>query len=69
MIGVAIALKFATEDMIGWLVDIVGTYVDWGVLAGAFYVMLGVGVFLVSVGFFGCCGAVKRNKCLLGMVS
>nr|CAB3229145.1 CD81 antigen-like [Phallusia mammillata] len=30
------------------------------------YVMIAVGSFMFLVGFCGCCGAIKENKCLLG---
>jgi hypothetical protein len=32
----------------------------------ASYVLIGVGGFVLIVGFFGCCGAIKENKCMLG---
>ena len=34
----------------------------------ASYVLIAVGGFVLIVGFFGCCGAIKENKCMLGMV-
>lgn len=33
----------------------------------ASYVLIAVGLFVAIVGFFGCCGALKENKCLLGL--
>ena len=33
------------------------------------YILIGVGVFIFIVGFFGCCGAIRESKCMLGMVS
>jgi hypothetical protein len=38
-------------------------------LSIAGWVMVGVGAFVFIVGFFGCCGAIKESKCLLGFVS
>lgn len=32
----------------------------------AVYIILGVGCFLVVVSFLGCCGALKKNTCMLG---
>ena len=32
------------------------------------YVILVVSIFLLVTGFLGCCGAIKENKCLLGIV-
>ena len=34
----------------------------------AAYVLIGVGAFVLIVGFFGCCGAIKESRCMLGMV-
>ncbi|XP_039268099.2 tetraspanin-18B-like [Styela clava] len=31
-----------------------------------FYVIIGVGAALFFLGFLGCCGAIKKNRCLLG---
>jgi hypothetical protein len=33
------------------------------------YVMIGTGGLIFIMGFCGCCGALKENKCLLGTVS
>jgi hypothetical protein len=32
----------------------------------AVYIILGVGAALVVISFFGCCGALKKNTCMLG---
>ena len=34
----------------------------------AVYVIIAAGALLVVVGFFGCCGAIKENRCMLGTV-
>lgn len=39
---------------------------DPGVIS-AVYFIIGAGGFLVVVGFFGCCGAIKENRCMLGI--
>lgn len=31
--------------------------------------LIGVGVLVFSVGFFGCCGAIKENHCMVVTVS
>lgn len=36
-------------------------------LSIAGWVLIGVGAFVFVVGFFGCCGAIKESKCLLGL--
>ncbi|KAI5628481.1 tetraspanin-2 [Silurus asotus] len=33
----------------------------------AVYILVGAGVIIMLVGFFGCCGAVRESKCLLGL--
>ncbi|XP_053104902.1 tetraspanin-2 isoform X2 [Hemicordylus capensis] len=30
------------------------------------YVLIGAGVLMITVGFFGCCGAARESQCLLG---
>ena len=35
----------------------------------AVYIIIAVGALLFVVGFLGCCGAIKENKCLLATVS
>ena len=32
------------------------------------YVFIAVGVIIMIIGFFGCCGAIRENQCMLGMV-
>ncbi|WAR01206.1 CD9-like protein [Mya arenaria] len=34
----------------------------------AAYMLIAFGVFVFLVGFFGCCGAIRGSKCLLGLV-
>lgn len=36
-------------------------------LINSVYFLLAAGAFLIVVGFFGCCGAIKENKCMLGL--
>lgn len=31
------------------------------------YILIGFGAFVFLVGFCGCCGAIRRSKCLLGL--
>lgn len=31
------------------------------------YILIGIGVFIFVVGFFGCCGAIKESKVMLGL--
>ncbi|XP_070559219.1 CD151 antigen-like [Ptychodera flava] len=39
---------------------------DNPLLINAAYIMIGVGGFVLIVGFCGCCGALKESKCMLG---
>lgn len=33
------------------------------------YVLVGAGALMMTVGFFGCCGAMRESQCVLGSVS
>ena len=33
------------------------------------YFLMAIGAFILIFGFLGCCGAIKENSCMLGMVS
>merc|ERR1711963_965312 len=39
---------------------------DEDTLRTAAYILIGFGAFVFLVGFCGCCGAIRRSKCLLG---
>eukprot|EP00096_Caligus_rogercresseyi_P006088 TRINITY_DN22262_c0_g1_i1.p1 TRINITY_DN22262_c0_g1~~TRINITY_DN22262_c0_g1_i1.p1 ORF type:complete len:244 (-),score=-26.16 TRINITY_DN22262_c0_g1_i1:70-801(-) len=39
---------------------------DNTVIFNAVYIIIAVGAALLVIAFFGCCGAIKENKCLLG---
>ncbi|XP_066276240.1 tetraspanin-8-like [Branchiostoma lanceolatum] len=41
-------------------------HLDETVVYAGCYAFIGVGVVALIVGFFGCCGAIKENKCMLG---
>ena len=32
------------------------------------YVLLGIGVSILLIGFFGCCGALQEKRCMIGTV-
>jgi hypothetical protein len=40
------------------------TFIDF-----AIYLLIGTGSFIFIAGFLGCCGALRENKCMLGLVS
>ena len=33
------------------------------------YIFIVVGILIMVVGFLGCCGAIRENQCMLGLVS
>ena len=50
------------------LMDLVNTQTDvtLTVFTSAAYILIAVSVLVVIVSFFGCCGAIKENRCMLG---
>jgi hypothetical protein len=48
------------------LVENTGSGVSLSVFTSAAIILIVVAVFVVIVTFFGCCGAIKENKCMLG---
>lgn len=63
----AIGIWMLVDDTIVDLLDFVNVGEDDNMLEYAAYILIGVGSFAVIVGFCGCCGAIKKSKCLLGM--
>lgn len=43
--------------------------VSSGLFPTGLYVLVGAGVLMMAVGFFGCCGATRESQCVLGSVS
>ncbi|XP_077994679.1 tetraspanin-18-like [Glandiceps talaboti] len=56
--GVGIWIVVDSESFIAIL--------DNPLIINAAYIMIGVGGFVLIVGFCGCCGAIKESRCLLG---
>jgi len=52
-------------DFLAHIDDLLPVASDYLVKTAA-YVMVGIGSFIFLVGFCGCCGAIKENRCLLG---
>jgi hypothetical protein len=40
-----------------------------GLSSTGLYVLVGAGALMMTVGFFGCCGAMRESQCVLGSVS
>ena len=73
LVAVGLYLIFGNEfdAPIGFLqeVDSVISGLNGSLIMYAAYAFIGIGVFVIIVGFCGCCGAIKENKCMLGCVS
>jgi hypothetical protein len=56
-----------------WLWRCAGGALEWMVAHGlsstGLYVLVGAGVLMMVLGFFGCCGAMRESQCVLGSVS
>lgn len=65
----AIGIWVLVDSSILDKIDFVASLVEGNgeMLKYASYVLIAVGLLIAIVGFFGCCGALKENKCLLGM--
>ena len=61
MLGVGIWSRVEAKDY--------DSFLGSGGLTSAANIMIAAGVFVMIVGFFGCCGALKENKWLLTTVS
>ena len=61
MLGVGIWSRVEAKDY--------DSFLGSGGLTSAANIMIAAGVFVMIVGFFGCCGALKESKWLLSAVS
>jgi len=53
-------------DLFGQINDILDKDLSISIYSSATYILIAVAVIVILVSFFGCCGAVKESKCLLG---
>jgi len=53
-------------DLFGQINDILDQDVTISIYSSATYILIAVAVIVILISFFGCCGAVKESKCLLG---
>jgi hypothetical protein len=67
ILGVGIYL--IVDTTIVQYLEIIQVSSDDPYLKTAAFILIGIGAFVFVVGFFGCCGAIKENKCMLGLVS
>jgi len=61
-----ISARLSFVGVAGSAADEAGGFSTGNLLQYAAYVVIAVGGFVFIVGFFGCCGAIKQSKCLLG---
>uniref|UniRef100_A0A9J8BDD1 Tetraspanin 34a n=1 Tax=Cyprinus carpio carpio TaxID=630221 RepID=A0A9J8BDD1_CYPCA len=65
ILGVGIWVEEDRVSLLGILENIEDAPPELAQLANIGYVLIGVGAFLVLMGFLGCCRAVKGSKCML----
>uniref|UniRef100_A0A8C1S354 Tetraspanin 34 n=1 Tax=Cyprinus carpio TaxID=7962 RepID=A0A8C1S354_CYPCA len=65
ILGVGIWVEVDRVSLLGILENIEDTPPELVQLANIGYVLIGVGAFLMLMGFLGCCRAVKGSKCML----
>lgn len=69
ILGVGIWVKVDSSSLFGILESVKDAPPQLSHLASVGYVLIGVGAFLVVIGFLGCCGAVRESRCMLLTVS
>uniref|UniRef100_A0A8C6TI44 Tetraspanin n=1 Tax=Neogobius melanostomus TaxID=47308 RepID=A0A8C6TI44_9GOBI len=65
VLAVGIWVKVDSGSLMSIVGSIDGAPAELDQLANISYVLIGVGVVLVVIGFLGCCGAVKESRCML----
>lgn len=69
ILGVGIWVKVDNSSLLGILEKVDGAPPQLSQLANVAYVLIGIGAFLLVIGFLGCCGAIKESRCMLLTVS
>ncbi|XP_038140795.1 tetraspanin-1-like [Cyprinodon tularosa] len=64
-LGVGIWVVLDSDTLLGLLESVENTPTKVFQVVTVGYVLVGVGTFLLIVGFLGCCGAVKESRCML----
>ncbi|KAM9792445.1 tetraspanin 34a [Neosynchiropus ocellatus] len=65
ILAVGIWFRVDSESLVGIVDSIPGAPSELSVLASISYLLIGVGAFLLIIGFLGCCGAVTESRCML----
>lgn len=69
ILGVGIWVKVDNSSLLGILEKVDDAPSQLYHLSSVGYVLIGIGAFLLVIGFLGCCGAIKESKCMLLTVS
>jgi len=69
ILGVGIWVKVDSGSILNFLGKIEDAPAELSQVLNVGYLLIAVGALLVVIGFLGCCGAVKENKCMLLLVS
>ena len=69
ILGVGIWVLVDSSSLLGFLDHIEDAPPELAQLANVGYLLIGLGVVLTLMGFLGCCGAAKENRCMLLTVS
>jgi len=65
VLGIGIWMR--VDPSIGNTLELLSVDSEDPMLEYASYVLIAMGAFVFLVGFLGCCGAIKENKCMLGL--
>ncbi|KAK6300675.1 hypothetical protein J4Q44_G00287730, partial [Coregonus suidteri] len=65
ILAVGVWVKVDSGSLLGVLDNIEDAPAELGQLANVAYLLIGVGVVLLIMGFLGCCGAMKESRCML----
>lgn len=69
ILGVGIWVRVDSSSLLGILESVKDAPAQLSHLTSIGYLLIGVGAFLLIIGFLGCCGAVRESRCMLLTVS
>lgn len=69
ILGVGIWVKVDSSSILGFLGKLPDAPSEFNQVLNVGYLLIAIGALLVLIGFLGCCGASKENKCMLLLVS
>uniref|UniRef100_A0A3P9JEY0 Tetraspanin n=1 Tax=Oryzias latipes TaxID=8090 RepID=A0A3P9JEY0_ORYLA len=65
ILGVGIWVKVDSSSILGFLGKLPDAPSEFNQVLNVGYLLIAIGALLVLIGFLGCCGASKENKCML----